>query len=430
MLRKYQDRFIEETKCERRKLEVYSDTNQVYRYREIKRAAVLSNDKLIAIDSSQDDIACKIIQGKQYEIYYPYLDDIKQEVIHKLKQHSHPTTYRDKIVLSPGEIIIYEKDDETLPDINEIMTYAENIRREIMQVDKNIEITDLQLSVMNKYICITNSFGMCRYICSPEATFEVEIQKNVGKDTILGSSYLYRRSLKDIQLETILKDISFPLSHQTYHGIDYSKTSTVVFGHPIMASMLENICYYNLNNRKDLDEKMKISIVNEPLLEQSVNYYPFDDNGEINRRSTLYGKDFLERDNSFSSRYKIGPRNIHRSISAPLLPHKENIVLSGKRYDIEDLYSDIQSGIYCHLIVGNHYCRGDYIEGTVFNGFEIQNGKFTKALQPFKIKLNKRELLLNINMLGNDERFERPFPWWKPMIAYTPTVVANSLKLE
>ncbi|KOY65408.1 metallopeptidase TldD-related protein [Clostridium sporogenes] len=410
----------------------FADSVEIHSIIQEQIGVTLKDNQLLSVNKSERGSSIRLVRNNQeYNLYYPTTDLIEVNNITNDYKENYPTYCARNFVKDNIQIISHPKWIEGNSNAIEVLeNKANEIRKAVLKLDKSIKITDFQLSHIAKEICIVNTSNTKAYIYNPEFVFEIEIQKAVNGETILGSSYIYERDLDDISIEKILSDVSFPLQYDNFKNLDKGNIGEqVVFGHPISSSVLENIVYYDLMSKPIVNQKTSIKLVDNPLDSKSVNYYPFDDFGEKNKKVNLYGSIDIDDKESVNSYYHISDRNCHRDIATYPKLHPTNAMLMGKTMLKKDLYNNIEKGIYCHLIVGNHNCTGKIVEGTVFNGFEICNGKFKNPLLPFKIRFNKEDFLDKISMLGDDYQYLRPFPWWRPLVTYAPTIVTSNLKM-
>lgn len=409
----------------------YSDQVELFVYKQHRIGVSINKNNLYHFNDCSDGISLRLIKGKkEYNSYHSTFNN--KSIVEQINHNGLciPIMHSKEFISNKKHIINSinsEKSPKEYKDIIEDKT--EQMRKSILEIDPSIKITDFQFIYNNKEVCINNTSNSLSYINSPEFALEIEIQKVCNNETVLGSSYIYKRAIDDIKVEDVLNDITFPLKCTEFIHFDKNeKYENFIFGHPMIASILENISYYDLVNKPISNKYSSINIYDDPFNERSINYYPFDDYGNTNKKTLLYGNN----DNiitPINSYYKINEKNINRSISSKYNLHPTNIVIEGKTQPVSELFSSIDKGVYCHLIVGNHNCNSDYIEGTVFNGFKIVGGKIVNAFYPFGIKINKRDFLEKISSIGDNYREVRPFPWWTPIVVITPNIITNNLKI-
>lgn len=304
---------------------------------------------------------------------------------------------------------------------------AARLRDMLLDLGEGLRITDLQLGLRDVAVAISPGQQDERSFANREFIFEVEVQRTIGRSNLLGSSYLYTPTLDGIDPSDILTTVTFPLRSEGYTSPPAAPRTDVVFGPPVMASLLENLVYSELMEQPQLVPDATVSVCDRPQMPGSVAVHPVDDTGCPTRDVTLYGPGPVS---AVESRYFVPARSFQRKLFSDLTKHPTNIVITGPQADSSRLLTEIERGIYIHLIVGSHNCQGNVIEGTVFNSFAIDNGILGRALRPFHIKINKQDLLPSIRALGTDIRMLRPFPWWSPVVIHTPTVFCRGLRIN
>ncbi|MDR1466899.1 MAG: hypothetical protein LBI55_00525 [Oscillospiraceae bacterium] len=309
---------------------------------------------------------------------------------------------------------------------------AKFIIKNIREFDSEIGITDFQLTRILTKTSINLPGDVAKNRLSEEYLFEVEIQKKINGNAILGSSYIYKSKLENIKIEDIMKTLTFPYNNTEYQEANLDeKYDLIVWGKPIFSSIMENLVYYTFMDYQGIEKKSNITIYDDPTHDKNFNYISFDDKGNDTTVNHLYGYDNGYKNSSIHSEFLIPNKKCYRDMRSCFAIHPTNIILESKnKIDTLNKFKEIKRGLYCHLMVGNHFCSGDFIEGTVFNAFTIKDGKLDISLAPFKIKINKKELLKNIAFIGNDYEFVRPFPWWTPIVTKIPTVFTKSISLR
>ena len=313
-----------------------------------------------------------------------------------------------------------------------IKNKAKLIIDKIYNFDSQLRITDFQLT---KILTKTSVLFPCKRSKSKnleEYIFEIEVQKKVNGNTILGSSYIYKPKIEDIKIKDIMKTLTFPFINTDYQKINFDENyDLIVFDKPMFSSIMENLIYHEFIDHPIVENNSNVIIYDDPTHDRSFNYIPFDDKGDDTIAHHLYGYDNGYDCSPIQYRFLIPDKKCHRDIRSCLNVHPTNVVIESKKMvNTHVKFRKIKTGLYCYLMVGNHFCKGEFIEGTVFNAFTIKNGRLDVSLAPFKIKINKNELLRNIVCIGNDYDFVRPFPWWTPIVTKIPTVFVKNILLN
>ena len=136
---------------------------------------------------------------------------------------------------------------------------------------------------------------------------------------------------------------------------------------------------------------------------------PFDDEGVATQTTPIIENGTLR--NYLHSAYtarKLGSRptgNGSRAGSGVVTIGPTNFYLKAGAYTPEEIVRSIKSGLYVVELIGFgvNTVTGDYSRGAV--GLWIENGQLTHPVQEVTIAGNLREMLKNIEMVGNDVTF-------------------------
>jgi PmbA protein len=136
---------------------------------------------------------------------------------------------------------------------------------------------------------------------------------------------------------------------------------------------------------------------------------PFDDEGVSTQTTPIIENGILR--NYLHSAYtarKLGSKptgNGSRASSGVVTIGPTNFYLKAGTHTPDEIVRSIKSGLYVVELIGFgvNTVTGDYSRGAV--GIWIENGRFTHAVQEVTIAGNLREMLRNIEMIGNDVTF-------------------------
>jgi PmbA protein len=149
-----------------------------------------------------------------------------------------------------------------------------------------------------------------------------------------------------------------------------------------------------------------VTILDDGMIPSALGSRPFDGEGLATRKTTVIRKGVLESYllDSYSAR-KLGLRstgNAVRSIGdVPSVSHT-NFTLMPGTHRPEEIIRSVKRGLYVVEMIGfgvNHV-TGDYSRGVV--GLWIENGELTYPVEEITIAGNLKEILMNIEMIGND----------------------------
>jgi len=152
-----------------------------------------------------------------------------------------------------------------------------------------------------------------------------------------------------------------------------------------------------------------ITIVDDALMPAGLGSSPFDDEGVPTRVTPIIENGVLR--NYLHSAYtarKLSGRptgNGSRAASGVVTIGPTNFYLKAGQYTPDEIISSIKKGLYVVELIGFgvNTVTGDYSRGAV--GIWIEDGKFVHPVQEVTIAGNLREMLKNIEMVGNDVTF-------------------------
>jgi PmbA protein len=152
-----------------------------------------------------------------------------------------------------------------------------------------------------------------------------------------------------------------------------------------------------------------VTIVDDARLPAGLGSSPFDDEGVPTQTTPIIEDGILK--NYLHSAYtarKLAARptgNGSRAASGVVTIGPTNFYLKAGPYSPEDIIRSIKAGLYVIELIGFgvNTVTGDYSRGAV--GIWIENGKLSHPVQEVTIAGNLREMLKNIEMIGNDVTF-------------------------
>jgi PmbA protein len=152
-----------------------------------------------------------------------------------------------------------------------------------------------------------------------------------------------------------------------------------------------------------------VTIVDNALRSAGLGSSPFDDEGVPTQVTPIIENGVLR--NYLHSAYtarKLGSLptgNGSRAPSGAVTIGPTNFYLQPGSYTSEEIIGSIQRGLYVVELIGFgvNTVTGDYSRGAV--GLWIENGKFVHPVQEVTIAGNLRDMLKDIEMIGNDVTF-------------------------
>lgn len=153
----------------------------------------------------------------------------------------------------------------------------------------------------------------------------------------------------------------------------------------------------------------EVTIIDDALLPAGLGSSPFDDEGVPTQSTEIIANGILR--NYLHSAYtarKLGDRptgNSSRAPSGVVTVGPTNFYLKGGPHSADDIISSVKAGLYVIELIGFgvNTVTGDYSRGAV--GIWIENGKLTDPVHEVTIAGNLRDMLKNIEMIGNDVAF-------------------------
>ncbi|MBI3810847.1 MAG: TldD/PmbA family protein [Nitrospirae bacterium] len=152
-----------------------------------------------------------------------------------------------------------------------------------------------------------------------------------------------------------------------------------------------------------------VTVLDDGVIPSALGSRPFDGEGLATRKTTVIRNGILESYllDTYSAR-KLGLRstgNAVRSVGdVPSVSHT-NFHLAPGNHRPEEIIRSVKRGLYVVEMIGfgvNHV-TGDYSRGAV--GLWIENGELTYPVEEITIAGNLKEILMNIEMIGNDLEF-------------------------
>ncbi len=154
-----------------------------------------------------------------------------------------------------------------------------------------------------------------------------------------------------------------------------------------------------------------INLVDDATWGGGIGTFPFDGEGVLSRRNTIIKDGILTSylyDCYSASKAGLKPSGNGQRGSFRSLPSvgTSNFMLQGGSFGPQELYADIEKGLYITEVMGMHTANpisGDFSVGAA--GIMIEKGKLTYPVRGATIAGNLGEFFLDIEALGNDLRF-------------------------
>ncbi|HEY2384752.1 MAG TPA: TldD/PmbA family protein [Terriglobia bacterium] len=152
-----------------------------------------------------------------------------------------------------------------------------------------------------------------------------------------------------------------------------------------------------------------VTVVDDALMPAGLGSSPFDDEGVPTQTTAIIENGVLK--NYLHSAYtarKLGSKPTGsgtRAASGAVTIGPTNFYLKAGSHKPDEILSSVTKGLYVVELIGFgvNTVSGDYSRGAV--GLWIENGKLTHPVQEVTIAGNLREMLKNIEMIGDDVTF-------------------------
>jgi PmbA protein len=161
-----------------------------------------------------------------------------------------------------------------------------------------------------------------------------------------------------------------------------------------------------------LNEKVAIdglTLIDDGLMKDGIGSRLFDDEGLASRTNVVIDKGVLRSYllDTYSAR-KLNMKstgNASRGLGSNPSPAVSNFYMKKGQYSPEEIIKSVKNGLYLTSVhwTGINYITGDYSRGA--EGIWIKDGKLEQPVQEFTVASNMKEMMKNIEMIGNDLEF-------------------------
>lgn len=152
-----------------------------------------------------------------------------------------------------------------------------------------------------------------------------------------------------------------------------------------------------------------LTIVDDGLMEDGLGSRLFDDEGLPSRKNVVIDKGVLKTwlMDTYSGK-KLGMKstgNASRGIGGSPTPSTSNFYMTKGKYSPEEIIKSVKNGLYITSVhwTGVNNITGDYSRGA--EGIWIKDGKLDHPVQEFTVASNMKDMMNNIEMIGNDLEF-------------------------
>ena len=153
----------------------------------------------------------------------------------------------------------------------------------------------------------------------------------------------------------------------------------------------------------------RVTIVDDPLMPQGLGSRPFDGEGLPSRRTVLVDRGVLSSYllDTYSAR-RLGltaTGHAAREDGGGVTVGYTNLYLEPGPWTPEEIIRSVDRGLYVTELIGFgvNFVTGDYSRGAV--GFWIEGGELTYPVEEITIAGNLRQMMQDVEMVGNDLAF-------------------------
>ncbi|MCC7202268.1 MAG: TldD/PmbA family protein [Nitrospirae bacterium] len=154
-----------------------------------------------------------------------------------------------------------------------------------------------------------------------------------------------------------------------------------------------------------------VTIYDDGTIPWGIGSKPFDGEGAAARKTTIAERGILTNYllDSYSAR-KLGltsTGNASRGAGDPPVAAPTNFYLSAGRYTADEIIRSVDSGLYVTDLIGFGFnpVTGDYSRGA--SGIWIERGELAYPVEEITIAGNLKDMLMQIEMIGNDLDFRQ-----------------------
>ena len=209
------------------------------------------------------------------------------------------------------------------------------------------------------------------------------------------------RKLGSIKPETQ----SVPVVFDPQVGSDFLNIiASVILGSAIYRN--QSFLLDMLNDKVAVDE---FTVVDDGLMKSGLGSRLFDDEGLPSRKNVVIKNGILKTwlTDTYTGR-KLDMKstgNASRGLGSNPSPAVSNFYMEKGKYSPAEIIKSVKNGLYLTSVhwTGINYITGDYSRGA--EGVWIKDGKLDQPVQEFTVASNMKDMMKNIEMIGNDLKF-------------------------
>lgn len=335
---------------------------------------------------------------------------------------------KEEIGIDPAALRMYDPDIPALPPEAKI-AIAKKIEKRCLADSRIRKSYGANMSTSVSSVYLANSRGFSGFYARTSVNSGVYLQAGSGDNLFDEGKYSSGRNLADMMAPEAIADEAI---HRVTRLIGARKISSermpVVFEPAMTGSLLGflagcvngNAIYMKQSFLCDrLGEKIgneKVTIIDDGRIPGAPGTRPFDGEGVPTRKTVVLDKGVLKNYllNTYAAR-KLGMSSTGNGSGT------NNFYLAAGAHSPDEIIASVSRGLLLTSTMGQGTIptTGDISKGAF--GMLIENGNITEPVAEITISGNLGEILANVEMVGNDLKFDRSVTG--------PTILANGIMI-
>lgn len=334
-----------------------------------------------------------------------------EEVIKLLRATRKMTDELDKDTLAEQFDIVLENREEVIIDAQEIKNRIKLFNQEIKEKYKDVFTIHTEFNFEMDDYEIYNTNDVVLKDCNYHSFYYSDIVLKIGDKNLSCDKYIMAKEIDFEKFKTSVEEtIQDTLKTINANSIASNKYNIVLNNkcvYDILNAFSPDFYAKNIINKQSvftgkLNQQIfspKITITEDPANEKLIGTRRFDSEGTktyfkkiVDKGvfvTQLYNKKYAAKDNVKSTGNVFGVRNMS------IIPGEKNK---------QELLCELDNGIYIHSLMGIHSAI-NHLTGDISiqcEGFLIENGKKTKAVNHIILATNIFELFTQVKEVGRD----------------------------
>lgn len=406
--------------------------------------------------SNKNGIGIRVIKNK-----LPYYASTNNKNINNLEKIVYNLTNKFEKNSEFSQVLLTNLVDKT-KKVNLHSTFTIDEKKNLLlRIDKLARehsslVSQAKISFLEDYkeFIICNSNGkyvksnniVTRFMCSVFVKKDDKLESQFV-DYATGSGYEF---LKDVDLEElVIKCVDLAIEKMDAEYFEGGEMP-VILGNGFGAVIFHEACGHGLEAtsiapkisvfKNDLNEKIasnKVTLIDDGTIENAWGSSIIDDEGNDTQKNVLiengYLKKFLvDQYNSELLNIKSNGCGRRQDYTYPPTSRMSNTYLKSGTDKFEDMIKSIEYGVFCERMSGGSVnpATGEF-NFAVDVARLIEGGKITKMLKGVTLIGNSKEILNNVEMVGNDLKLSGGFCGSKSGLVYVtigqPTIKVSKI---